>query len=162
MHTLILYLYMSAKYSISYEFKGVYMFSYLCLHVLWGKMCVREAPDPANSQGLVEDDSSETWTSWLSTCSPAQRTLLTACVVRKVYKQSQSETTCCNDDLESRSDTERFCPGENGPALRTFVRLLGVSGREVPSPDCLSPGVNLIPASSIGSARRPMRIRLLM
>lgn len=44
---------------------------------------MREAPDPANSQGLVEDDSSETWTSWLSTCSPAQRTLLTACMVGK-------------------------------------------------------------------------------
>lgn len=84
MHTLILYLYISAKYySSSYEFKGVYIFSYLCLHVLWGKMCMREAPDPANSQGLVEDDSSETWTSWLSTCSPAQRTLLTACMVGK-------------------------------------------------------------------------------
>lgn len=80
---------------------------------------------------------------------------------RKVYKQSQSETSCRDDDLESRGDTERFCPGENGAVLRTFVRLLGVSGREVPSPDCLSPGVNLIPASSIGSVRRPMRIRLL-
>lgn len=43
--------------------------------------------------------------------------------------------------------------------LHTFVRLLGVSGREVPSPDCLSPGANLIPASSIDSARMPMRIR---
>lgn len=42
--------------------------------------------------------------------------------------------------------------------LHTFVRLLGVSGREVPSPDCLSPGANLIPASSIASARMPMRI----
>lgn len=81
---------------------------------------------------------------------------------RKVYKQSQSETSCCNDDHGSRNDTEGFCPGENGAVLHTFVRLLGVSGREVPSPDCLSPGVNLIPASSIGSARRPMRICLLM
>lgn len=70
-------------YTSSYLFKGVYIFSYLCLHVLWGRMCVREAPDPENSQGLVGDDSSETWTSWLSTCSPAQRTLLTACMVGK-------------------------------------------------------------------------------
>lgn len=37
-----------------------------------------------------------------------------------------------------------------------LVRLLGVSGSEVPSPDCLSPGANLIPVSSTGSARTPM------
>lgn len=44
---------------------------------------MREAPDPENSQVLVGDDSSETWTSWLNTCSPAQRTPLTACIVGK-------------------------------------------------------------------------------
>lgn len=57
---------------------------------------MREAPDPENSQGLVGDDSSETWTSWLNTCSPAQRTLLTACMVgkRTKEKKSQSKTSC--------------------------------------------------------------------
>lgn len=90
-------------YPSSYQFKGVYIFSYLCLHVLWGRKCVREAPDPENSQGLVGDDSSETWTSWLNTCSPAQRTLLTACMVGKRTKQSQSKTSCFMHD-ESTSD----------------------------------------------------------
>lgn len=47
---------------------------------------MRETPDPENSQGQEEDDSSETWTSWLNTCSPIQHTLLTACMV-EMYKE---------------------------------------------------------------------------
>lgn len=49
---------------------------------------MREAPDPANSQGQEEDDSSVTWTSWMNTCSPVQRTLLTACIV-ETYKETR-------------------------------------------------------------------------
>lgn len=49
---------------------------------------MKEAPDPANSQGQEEDGSSETWTSWLNTCSPAQRTLLTACMV-EMYRKTR-------------------------------------------------------------------------
>lgn len=49
---------------------------------------MREAPDPANSLGQEEDDSSETWTSWLNTCSPVQHTLLTACMV-ETYKETK-------------------------------------------------------------------------
>lgn len=48
---------------------------------------MREAPDPENSRGPVGDDSSETWTSWLNTCSPAQRTLLTAYMVGECTKK---------------------------------------------------------------------------
>ncbi len=49
---------------------------------------MREGPDPAKSQGQEEDDSSETWTSWLNTCSPVQRTLLTACPV-EMHKETR-------------------------------------------------------------------------
>lgn len=48
-----------------------------------------EGPDPANSQGQEAGDSSETWTSWLNTCSPVQRTLLTAYMMKmckRIYK----------------------------------------------------------------------------
>lgn len=72
-------------------------------------------------------------------------------------QRNQSKTSCSKD--ESTADIYYlFLRGR--ASVRTLVRLLGVSGREVPSPDCLSPGVNLIPVSSIGSARRPIRIHL--
>lgn len=49
---------------------------------------MKEDPDPANSQGQEEGNSSETWTSWLNTCSPVQHTLLTACMV-EMYKETR-------------------------------------------------------------------------
>lgn len=73
----------------------------------------------------------------------------------KAHKQSQSETS---RSTQCESTSDRSFPVGVGLVLHTLVRLLGVSGREVPSPDCLSPGANLIPASSIASARMPTRM----
>ena len=84
------------------------------------------------------------------TCSPAQRTLPTAGEV-----EMHEETGVRPLVLMSYLDI--YCI----LVFLTLVRLLGVSGREVPSPDCLSPGANLIPISITGSARRPVVIHSL-
>lgn len=47
---------------------------------------MREGPDPTNFQEQEEDGSSGIWISWLNTCSPIQRTRLTACKVEKKPK----------------------------------------------------------------------------